>query len=133
VKENFGFSAPDVSFAMLLRPVDGALDVEPDDYVAQGHPHFSFTISDDQYRAVLQVVKQWHDAPQPSYDLHTHNCVTFVKDIAAAVGLSVDDSADYILKPSEFLDDVAARNAKFLKDSGERDTSVAPSDASHGP
>jgi hypothetical protein len=131
VKANFGFSAPDISPAMLWGPVDGALDVEPDDYVAEGHPHFSFTIDDDQYRAVLQVVKQWQDAPQPSYDLHTHNCVIFVKDIAAAVGLSVGDNADYILKPSEFLDDVAARNAVFFKNAKESGTALAASDTSH--
>jgi len=120
VDTNFGFTAPTVSPAMLWGPVEGKLDIEPDDYLAQGKPHFSFAISDDQYRAIWAVAEKWRTYPQPSYDLETRNCVTFVKEIAVAAGLSVSNDRKFIYKPSEFLDDVAARNAERLARPGNR-------------
>ncbi len=115
VKGNFGFSATSVTPAMLMGPVEGALDVEPDDYVAEGTPHFSMTLSDAQYAAVLAVIKKWREYPQPSYELDSHNCVTFVEEAAAATGLSIPkDYTKFIRAPSEFLDYVKAQNAQLL-------------------
>ena len=64
--------------------------------------------------AALAVVEKWRSAPQPSYELDTHNCVIFVKEIAAAVGLTVSDDERFVRDPAGFLDDVKARNAAFL-------------------
>jgi hypothetical protein len=63
---------------------------------------------------VLAVVEKWRSAPQPSYELDTHNCVIFVKEVALAVGLAVSDDERFVRNPNDFLDDVKARNAAFL-------------------
>jgi hypothetical protein len=67
---------------------------------------------------VVAVVEKWKNWPQPSYDIDKHNCVTFVKELAIAAGLSVSNSPAFIRHPKEFLTDVAARNAAFLEPYG---------------
>jgi hypothetical protein len=117
---NFGFSANNFFINALWEPVEGGLDENPlpSSYVAQADKHFSFPLSDAQYRAVAAVVEKWRTYPQPSYDIDKHNCVTFVKELAVAAGLSVSNSPVFIRKPKEFLDDVAARNAALLEPYG---------------
>ena len=116
VNAHLGFSSKTLSMKILWGPVEGALDDErlTDAYIAQAQRHFSFPISDAQYRAVMAVEHKWRTWPQPSYEIDTHNCTTFVKEIAVAAGLVVSDDARFIRKPRSFLDDVASRNAAFL-------------------
>jgi hypothetical protein len=114
VKANFGFTPPVVTPAILLGPVDGAVVSARDAYIAADRAKFSLPLTDGQYAAVLAVVDKWRSRPQPSYELDTHNCVTFVKDIAAAVGLEVSDDERFVRDPNAFLDDVKARNTAFL-------------------
>jgi hypothetical protein len=96
--------------------VEGSLDPTPlpASYMASADRHFSFPLTDAQYHAVTAVVAKWKSWPQPSYDIDKHNCVTFVKELAIAAGLSVSDSPKFIRKPKELLDDVASRNGAFL-------------------
>jgi len=116
VKDNLGFSATNIFINVLWQKVEGSLDESPlpDGYVAGAIRHFAFPLSDAQYRAVMAVAERWRAAPQPSYDIDTHNCVTFVKEIATAAGLAVSDDAKFVRAPREFLEDAAARNAPFL-------------------
>ena len=116
----FGFSATDFFINALWEPVEGSLDPSPlpASYMASADRHFSFALTDAQYHAVMAVVDKWKSWPQPSYDIDKHNCVTFVKELAIAAGLSVSDSAKFIRKPKEFLDDVASRNGAFLGEQG---------------
>jgi len=116
----FGFSATDFFINALWEPVEGSLDPSPlpASYMASADRHFSFALTDAQYHAVMAVVDKWKSWPQPSYDIDKHNCVTFVKELAIAAGLSVSDSPKFIRKPKEFLDDVMARNAAFLGEHG---------------
>jgi len=88
------------------------------DYIAEAMPHFAFPLSDAQYQAVLTTVDKWRNAPQPSYDFYSRNCVTFVSDIAATAGLTVTTSKKYIHDPRGFLDDTAIRNRAFLSQHG---------------
>ncbi len=46
-----------------------------------------------------------------SYEIDTHNCVIFVKEIAVAAGLAVSNDRRFIHAPGDFLEDVAVRNA----------------------
>jgi hypothetical protein len=117
---NYGFSATDFFINALWEPVEGGLDPTPlpASYMAGADKHFSFPLTDARYHAVMAVVEKWRTYPQPSYDIDKHNCVTFVKELAVAAGLSVNDSADFIRKPKEFLDDMAVRNAGFLAQYG---------------
>lgn len=117
VNTNLGFSAVTPSYTLaVLGPLQGALDDVPlrASYVAEATFHFSFPLTDDQARAMLATAERWRNAPQPSYDLWTRNCVTFIRDIAVAANLSVADDNEYRFDPRAFLDDVAARNAEFL-------------------
>jgi hypothetical protein len=116
VNLHLGFSAKNIFFDVLWHPVDGALDDEAltDAYVADSVKHFSVTLSDAQYKAVMAVEHSWRTWPQPSYEIDTHNCVTFVKEIAVASGLQVSDSKKFIHAPADFLEDVAGRNAALL-------------------
>ena len=126
VNAHLGFSSKTLTMTMLWGPVEGALDDErlTDAYVAQSTRHFSFVISDAQYRAVMAVEHKWRTWPQPSYEIDTHNCTTFVKEIAVAAGLAVSDDAKFIRKPRSFLDDVAVRNADFLEHAQAATTTV---------
>jgi len=130
VKANFGFTPPVVTPAILLGPVNGAVVSARDDYIAVDRPKFSFPLTDKQYAAVLAVVERWRTAPQPSYELDTHNCVIFVREIATAVGLAVSDDERFVRSPNDFLDDVKARNAAFLarstSGSGQTAQAAAP-------
>jgi hypothetical protein len=116
VNANLGFTARNIFINVLWEPVTGELDPTPlpDGYIAGAVHHFSFPLTDAQYGAVLAVAAKWRNWPQPSYDIDTHNCVLFVKDVAMAAGLAVSDDEKFIHAPGDFLDDVAARNAAFL-------------------
>jgi hypothetical protein len=116
VNANLGFTARNIFINVLWEPVTGELDPTPlpDGYIAGAVNHFSFVLTDAQYGAVLAVADKWRDWPQPSYDIDTHNCVLFVKDLAMAAGLAVSDDPKFLHAPGDFLDDVAARNSTFL-------------------
>ena len=111
VKANFGFTAEETPPSILWEPVNGKIMSMPDDYITASKPHLSITISDEQYRTVLAVVDRWKKYPQPSYKLDTHNCVTFVQDVALALKLPASRSAKFARSPEAFLDDLQARVA----------------------
>ena len=81
VKANFGFTAQTISPSIAWQSVEGFVISMPDDYVAMSQPHLSLPISDKEYRAVLAIVDRWRKYPQPSYNLDTRNCVTFVREM----------------------------------------------------
>lgn len=114
VKANFGFTPPVVGPSILLGRVDGEVVGVDDDYIAQDKPYFSLPLTDRQYAAVLAVVEKWRNYPQPSYELDTHNCVIFVKEVAAAIGLTVGTDDPYVRDPQKFMEDLRARNAALL-------------------
>src|SRR5476651_1795360 len=110
VDANYGFTATDVTPAIMFGPVDGEIIGAKPSYIADARSHFSLTISDTHYQAVMELMATWRDAPQPSYDLNGHNCMTFVRETAVAAGLDVSKAQRFMGEPSAFLDDVAARN-----------------------
>jgi hypothetical protein len=116
VNVHLGFSAKNIFVDVLWHPVDGALDDEEltDAYVSDSIKHFSLALTDAQYHAVMAVEHKWRTWPQPSYEIDTHNCVTFVKELAVASGLQVSDSRKFIHTPADFLEDVAMRNAAIV-------------------
>ena len=115
IKGNYGFTPPVVGPSILLGKVDGEVIGADDAYVAKDTPVFSFPLTDKQYVAVIGVITRWQHAPQPSYDLDTHNCVIFVKEIAAAVGMTTTDDTTFVRDPAGFLADLKSRNATFLE------------------
>jgi hypothetical protein len=111
VDANYGFTATDVSPALVFGPADGEITGAKPSYIAHARSHFSLAISDDRYQAVMAVMAAWRDTPQPSYNLNGHNCMTFVKAVAVAAGLEVSDAPRFMREPSSFLNDMAARNS----------------------
>ena len=116
VKANLGFTAKNIFFNVLWERVTGELDPTPlpDGYVDGAINHFAFALTDAQYRAVLAVAEKWRTAPQPSYDIDEHNCVIFIREVAAAAGLAVSNDEKFIHAPGDLLDDMAVRNSAFL-------------------
>lgn len=132
VKVNYGFTPPVVGPSILFGKVNGVVVGADDAYVAQDTPVITIPLSDRQYSAVLAVVARWKNEPQPSYDLDTHNCVIFVREIAAASGLTVTDDDTYVRKPAAFLEDLRERNTTYLARLAGGKTDIADKDARKG-
>lgn len=126
VKANYGFTPPVVGPSILFGRVDGEVASVDDGYIAKDRPVFTFALTDAQYTAVMAVVERWRDAPQPSYDLDTHNCVIFAKDVAAAAGLVTTDDGQFVRDPANFLADLRIRNVAFLTRAGRRLAGAVP-------
>jgi len=128
VDANYGFTARSVFINILWQRVTGEMDPTPlpAGYLDGADRRFSFTLTDVQYRAVLATVERWRNWPQPSYDIDARNCVIFIKEIAQAVGLSVSDEKRFVRAPSDFLLDVAQRNAAFLSAQGPQPALTQP-------
>ncbi len=56
VDANYGFTATDVTPAIMFGPVDGKIIGAEPGYIANAHSHFSLTISDDRYQAVMALM-----------------------------------------------------------------------------
>jgi hypothetical protein len=115
VETNYGFTVRHLlGPSVLLGSVEGEVASEGDAYVAAGHRHFALVLSDAEYRRVMGVIARWQALPQPSYHLDRRNCVTFVAEIAASLGLqAVPDSATR-RRPQAFLDRVARANGAII-------------------
>ena len=60
------------------------------------------TLSDAEYDRVMASVARWRALPQPSYDLDKRNCVHFVADIAAGLGMRADIPKKLMKKPRSY-------------------------------
>ena len=112
VNANYGFTAQTISPSIMWEPVEGFVISMPDDYMAMSQPHLSLPISDEQYRSVIAIVDRWRKYPQPSYNLNSKNCVTFVREIAIALRLPASNDVKFIRSPREFLEDLQLRTSK---------------------
>ena len=115
IEVDYGFTAKTVSPAILFGAVSG--EVVSDNgksYNRASDRHFSFTLSDAEYDKVLGVVARWRALHQPSYDLDKRNCVHFVADVAATLGMHVELPKKLIKKPKSFLNLVADSNRAWL-------------------
>ena len=100
---SYGFTARAVSPAILFGPVSGEVFIEGEARVRDSDRQFRLTLTDDQYRAVLAVVDEWRNRPQPSYSLSRANCIHFVAAIASALGLTVELVPRLLRRPRSFL------------------------------
>lgn len=114
VDANFGFTVrSQIGPSVLLGPVQGAIVSESPAYVARGHRHFSLVLSDEDYAAVMALVERWRALPQPSYRLDRRNCVSFVAEVAALLGLHADP-AGRTRRPRAFLEYIFAQNRTLI-------------------
>lgn len=111
---NYGFTPVRVSPGVLFGSVDGMIQTVDPEYVSRSDRHFSLKLDTEQYRAVLAVVEQWRTAPQPNYRLNSRNCVHFVAEVAAALGLHAPPAKGLMKKPKSFLQKVTSDNAALI-------------------
>lgn len=112
VDTNIGFTARTVSPMVLLGSVAGQMEVLSAGYIARptSRPHFALRLNDEQYARLTGFIANWRAAPQPSYNLSRRNCVHFIMEAAAMLGLSVNRSSSHFRRPGEFLNEVMRLN-----------------------
>ncbi|OZA91721.1 MAG: hypothetical protein B7X57_09710 [Erythrobacter sp. 34-65-8] len=110
VSENYGFTAKEVSRAVLQGPVEHAIQVEPAKYIKSTKRHFTVKLSDAQYRRVRAEVERWRTAPGKYYDLDRRNCLHFVGAMAEIVGIKVVYPQSMLRKPRQWLDHLGKLN-----------------------
>ncbi|MEO9461479.1 MAG: hypothetical protein ABJ242_01975 [Marinomonas sp.] len=113
INENYGFTAKNVSPAILRGPVRHDISIEKPKYLKKTNKHFTLTISDAQYFRIVAEMKKWRDAPGKYYDLDTRNCIHFVGKIAQIVGLKVSYPEKMLRRPKKWLNHVAGLNPKL--------------------
>ena len=114
VDTNYGFTAKNVSPAILFGSVIGIVETSKPDYIAKSDPQFALVLTDDQYAKVMGMVAEWRDRPQKSYNLNKRNCVHFVMETAALLGLHVNRKSKYFKKPKTFLREVLKLNPTLV-------------------
>jgi hypothetical protein len=103
VDTNYGFTAVSVSPAILMGSVKGMIETKDAKYVAKSNPHFSMKLSDAEYRKLIDHVERWRSLSGKSYSLDKRNCVHFVMEAAALLGLSVNRKSKFFKKPKSFV------------------------------
>ncbi len=116
IAEDYGFTAKTISPAILWGKVAGEVITDHTaGYVKGSDRHFTVTLSDSEYDRVMATIGRWRSAKQPSYDLDKHNCVHFIAEIAAAIGMT-PDTRKLMKKPRSFLETLTERHRAWLTD-----------------
>jgi hypothetical protein len=113
VKENFGWSAKNISPAVLSGPVYGVILVEKDKWLTKTNRHFTVTLTDAQYRTLRAEVERFRTAPGKYYSLDDRNCIHFVGRMAEILGLKVDYPPEMLRKPRQWLNYIGNLNPKL--------------------
>jgi hypothetical protein len=100
---NFGFTAKSVSPAILMGSVVGRIETSKPSYVQGSDRQFAVKITDTQYAALMAHVEKWRTLPGKSYNLNKQNCIHFVGEAAALLGLKVIFQQNLLKKPKSFL------------------------------
>lgn len=110
VDGNHGFTADQISMAIVMGPVKGRMVSAGKAYVRGSRRHLALRLSDARYATVQAAYRRWAAVKGKSYDLDTRNCVHFVAEMARAAGLVVPADPLLMKSPDKFLEAVAARN-----------------------
>jgi len=114
IDTDHGFTATHISPAILLGSVKGEIMASGADYVRKSDPHFTFVLSDAEYDLVLAAVERWRNLKQPSYNLNRQNCVFFVADVAASLGMRAETPKALMKKPRSYLEFLTQANRDWL-------------------
>src|SRR3546814_16171164 len=98
-----GFTARAVSPAILFGAVKGYVQTKEAKYIASSDKQFSVTVDDATYGRLLDRVRAWPAAQQPSYALGTRHLCPFVMALAEIVGLHVNHPSAFCQKPKRFI------------------------------
>jgi hypothetical protein len=114
---DYGFTAKSVTPAILFGAVKGeVISDHGASYIRASDKHFSLILSDAEYDRVMAVVARWRALPQPSYDLDKRNCVHFVADVAAGLGMRADIPKKLVKKPRSYLNLLTEGNRAWLSE-----------------
>lgn len=113
VDANYGFTATSVTPAVLFGSVHGKMDIATPKYIAASDPRFSLTLKGADYARLMKFVDEWKAYPQKSYNLNRRNCIHFVMEAAAILGLKVNRESKFFKKPRSFLEEVKALNPQL--------------------
>ncbi len=114
IEEDYGFTAKTTSPAILWGKVAGKVITDHSaGYVRGSDRHFTVSLTDSEYDRVMATIERWRSAKQPNYDLDKHNCVHFVAELAAAIGMT-PNTKKLMKKPRSFLETLTARNRAWL-------------------
>jgi hypothetical protein len=115
INVDYGFTAKAVTPALLFGHVAGeVISDHGASYIRSSNKHFSLNLSDEDYDKVIAAVARWRALKQPSYDLDSRNCVHFVADIAASLGMKADTPKKLMKKPRSYLISLTAANRPWL-------------------
>ena len=114
IDANYGFTAKHISPAVLMGSVTGEIISADPDYVGRSDRHFTVALSDAEYDAVMATVARWGAYKQPSYNLNRRNCVFFVADVAATLGMVADTPPALMKKPRSYTEALAKANRQWL-------------------
>lgn len=111
IDASYGFTAKSVSPGLLFGNVGGKVEAAPRSYMEGSHARFSVVLSDEQYGAVVALVRGWSEKTGNStYNLGKRNCVHFVREAAKIAGLSGTDQPKLMKKPGRYLSAVESAN-----------------------
>ena len=113
VWENYGFSAREVTPAILNGPVRHMVLKESDRNIRKTNRHFTMTISDAQYFRIVREVRKWQKMPGKYYDLEKRNCIHFVGKMAQLLGLKVTYPKNMLRRPKAWLNHITKLNPKL--------------------
>jgi len=127
VDTSLGFTAHSVTPALLFGSVRGEVAVEGERQIARSDRQFAIMLTDAQYQAVMAVVEQWRNAPQPSYNLRRHSCVHFTAAVAQAIGLRVETPQRLMNRPRSYLQFLLSLNPQLAASTPVQAPQPAPS------
>jgi hypothetical protein len=112
---DYGFTAKTVTPAILFGHVVGeVVSNNGASYIRSSDKHFSLSLSDSDYDKVMATVARWRALKQPSYALDSRNCVHFVADVAATLGMKADTPKKLMKKPRSYLNALTEANRPWL-------------------
>jgi hypothetical protein len=114
IDTNYGFTATHVSPAILFGSVRGVVEAVGAGYIRSSGAHFAVTLSDSEYDSVMATIARYRALPQPNYNLNRRNCVHFIADIAAAIGMTADLPRRLTRRPRSFADSLVRANRAWL-------------------
>ncbi|HWF76893.1 MAG TPA: hypothetical protein VN694_06915 [Caulobacteraceae bacterium] len=124
-QEAWGYTAADPNdITVFARSSKGMVDQPNPDYRKKATLHFEVTASDEQYAALHKVIDTWGGPGAQLYNLKSHNCVGFVADLAAALGLQIPTTIGE--DPSKFLEGVRRLNPGRLLEASAAAAPASP-------
>jgi len=115
IDTSYGFTATHVTPAILFGSVRGEVEAVGESYVRDSEPHFSLILSDDEFDRVMATVARYRSLPQPSYSLNRRNCVHFIAEVAAAVGMAATVPRNLSRRPRSFIESLINANRPWLE------------------